>query len=250
MASSDAVLKVGGKTITLADVIARAKINGTFAQTAFELARDAAATQAAKDLDVTIDDKELQKAYDDFRRACQLHKAKDTQAWLERSQLKVEDIENYLEANLLRPKIAQELVKDDQVDSYFAQNPREFEYARVSQIVVKDRSAAEELALSLKEEDEDFASLARNHSTDEATRCGGGFRGLVTRDETGGLPQDVADRIFSAKAGEIVGPFQSNGVACIVRVEECGRLKLDKPLRERIRATLCEEALAERSGVQ
>ena len=107
MASSDAVLKVGGKTITLADVIARAKINGTFAQTAFELARDAAATQAAKDLDVTIDDKELQKAYDDFRRACQLHKAKDTQAWLERSQLKVEDIENYLEANLLRPKIAQ-----------------------------------------------------------------------------------------------------------------------------------------------
>jgi hypothetical protein len=64
------------------------------------------------------------------------------------------------------------------------------------------------------------------------------------------LPQDVADRIFSAKAGEIVGPFQSNGVACIVRVEECGRLKLDKPLRERIRATLCEEALAERSGVQ
>jgi parvulin-like peptidyl-prolyl isomerase len=250
MANSDAVAKVGGKTITLADVIARAKINGTFAQTVLELARDAAATDAGKSLGAKVDDKELQQAYDDFRRACQLHKAKDTQAWLERSGLKAEDIENYLEASLLRPKIAQQLVPDDQVDGYYAQNPREFEYARVSQIVVKDRSAAEELSLSLKEEGEDFASLARTHSTDEATRCGGGFRGLVTRDETLGLPDDVADRIFSARAGNLVGPFQSNGVACIVRVEECGRLPLDKSLRERIRSTLCEEVLAERSSVE
>jgi parvulin-like peptidyl-prolyl isomerase len=249
MAASDPVLKVGGKQITLSDVVARAKISGAFADTALELARDAAAAGAAKDLGIKIDDQELQAAYDEFRRACQLYKAKDTQAWLEQSGLKVEDIEQYLEAGLLRGKIAEELVPDEQVKGYYAQNPREFEYARVSHIVVKDRNAAQELALSLKEEGEDFADLARTHSSDEETRCGGGYRGLVTRDNTLGLAEDVADRIFAAKAGEVVGPFQSNGVACIVRVEECGRLPLDESLRNRIRATLCEQTLAERSGV-
>jgi len=249
MAPSDPVLKVGGKNITVADVVARAKITGAFADTALELARDAAAANAAKDLGVSIDDKELQGAYDDFRRACQLYKAKDTQSWLEKSGLKAEDVENFLEAGLLRRKIADELVPDAEVDGYYAQNPREFEYARVSHIVVQDKSAAEELSLSLKEEGDDFASLARTHSLDEATRCGGGFRGLVTRDNTLGLAEDVADRIFSAKAGEIVGPFQSNGVACIVRIEECGRLPLDGELRNRIRTNLCEETLAEKSGV-
>jgi parvulin-like peptidyl-prolyl isomerase len=249
MAASDAVLKTCGKTVTLADVTARAKITGAFAETALQLARDVAATSAAQELGISVDTKELQSAYDDFRRACNLHKAKDTQAWLERSGLKAEDIENYLEAGLLREKIAQKLVPDEQVNGYYAQNPREFEYARVSHIVVKDRNAAQELALSLKEEGEDFADLARKHSTDQETRCGGGYRGLVTRDNTLGLAEDVADRIFAAKQGEIVGPFQSNGVACIVRVEECGRLPLDQGLRQRIRATLCEETLAERSGI-
>jgi parvulin-like peptidyl-prolyl isomerase len=249
MAPSDPVLKVGGKNITQADVVARAKITGAYAETTLELARDAAAASAAKELGVKIDDKELQSAYDDFRRACQLYKAKDTEAWLQQSGLKVEDIENYLEAGLLREKIAQKLVPDAQVDRYYAENPREFEYARVSHIVVKDRSAAEELALSLREEGEDFTKLAKSHSQDEETRCGGGYRGLVTRDNTLGLAEDVADRIFAAKAGDVVGPFQSNGVCCLVRIEESGRLPLDQDLRGRIRAELCEETLAEKSGV-
>ena len=78
---------------------------------------------------------------------------------------------------------------------------------------------------------------------------GGGFRGLVTRDHTGGLSEEVADRIFAAKPGDIVGPFQSDGVACIVRVEESGRLPLDGPMRQSIRTSLGEQALAERAGV-
>jgi len=249
MATKDAVCQVEDKTITQADVIARAKITGAYADTALALARDAAACKVADDLGIKISDEELQSAYDDFRRACDLHKAKDTEAWLKRSGLTVEDIECYLEAGLLRQRLASELVPKEEVESYYAQNPREFEFARVSQIEVKDQSAAEELALSLREEGEDFATLARKHSIDPQTRCGGGYRGLVTRDEAQNLPEDIADRIFSANPGEIVGPFASNGSSYVVRIEECGRLPLDESLRSRIQATLCEEILAERSGV-
>ena len=250
MVTTENVLEVNGRAISYADVVARAKIVGVFAETALGLARDAAAAQAADDLGVSVKDSELQAAYDDFRRDCELHKAADTTTWLEESGLTVEDIEAYLEAGLLRQRIAKQLVSDEQVKSYYAQNPRAFEYGRVSHIVVADKSAAEELALSLREEGEEFAALARKHSIDEATRCGGGFRGLVTRDDTLNLPEDVADRIFAASAGEIVGPFESDGVSCIVRVEECGRLPLDDKLRERIRGELCEEILAERTGIE
>jgi peptidylprolyl isomerase len=248
MAAADAILKVGDKAITQSDVIARAKITGAFADTALCLARDAAAAQAAEELGIKVETQELQAAYDDFRRTCNLHKSKDTQDWLQRCNLKVEDIECFLESGLLRQKLAKELVSDEEVKSYYAQNPREFEYARVSQIVVKDKNAAEELALSLREEGEDFCDLAREHSIDQETRCGGGFRGMVTREDTQDLPADVADRVFSSKPGELVGPFQSNGACYLVRVEECGRLKLDQNLQGRIRATLCEDTLEERSG--
>ena len=249
MTTTDSVLEVGGKTITQANVIARLKITGVFAETALGLARDAAAAAAAGDLEVSIPDEELQAAYDDFRRECNMLGASETEAWLEQSGLTIEDVEAYLEAGLLRQKLAKELISDEKIDSYFAQNPSEFDYAKVSHIVVGDKNAAEELSLSLKEEGEDFAALARTHSIDKATSCGGGFRGLVTRDDTLDLPEDVADRIFSAAAGDIVGPFESNGSSCLVRVEESGRLPLDDSLRDRIRSTLCEELLAEKSDI-
>lgn len=227
------------------DVEARLKIKGIWAAAEEELAADAVAAQAAAREGLAVSDAELQEAFDDFRRSLGLHKADDTNRWLREQGLRTEQVEAYVEALVVADKLAASRVDDRQVESFYAQNPARFEYARVSRIVVADQGAANELALSLREEGEDFARLARSHSLDLETRIGGGFVGLITRDDTGGLPQADADRLFAAKAGEVVGPIRLENNYCLVRVEETGRRELDDGLRADIRAALYRQWLAE-----
>jgi len=248
MATSELTHEIGQQKISDGDVLKRLKITGLFNEALGSLVRDRAAQQAAATAGVSVSDDELQAAFDDFRCSLDLHKAADTTGWIEAQGLSVEDVEDYLETGLLRQKLAEKLVTDEQVDADYAQNPKQFEFARVSHIVVADKGAGEELVMSIREDGEDFAAVARKHSVDEATRVGGGYRGLVTRGNTQGLADDVADRIFSAEVGEVVGPFESDDTYCIVRVEENGRRPLDDELRASIRASLCEQMLAEKVG--
>ena len=113
-------------------------------------------------------------------------------------------------------------------------------------MIVDDAGAAGELALSIREEGEDFAALAAEHSLDESTNSNGGYLGLISRDEAGGLPGDVADRIFAAADAEVIGPFEvSGGGHLIIRVEEVGRHELDDDLRAVLREQLFDAHMAE-----
>ena len=90
--------------------------------------------------------------------------------------------------------------------------------------------------------------MARKHTLDETTRMGGGFLGMVNRDDAAGLPTNVADRIFAATPGEVIGPFQSGDGFFLVRVEEVGRRPLDEDLRRDLRPQLYGQWLEARNG--
>lgn len=54
----------------------------------------------------------------------------------------------------------------------------------------------------------DFASVAAEYSLDEGSKAVGGDIGFVSRDD---LPAEVADAVFAAAVGDILGPFDSDG---------------------------------------
>ncbi|MFV2066423.1 MAG: peptidyl-prolyl cis-trans isomerase [Pirellulales bacterium] len=242
------VAEVAGREITEEDVVSRLKIGGAWFGALAELSNEALVRQAAEQEGLSVSDDELQKAFDDFRLSRGLHKADETHRWLTDEGLTVDEVESMLEAGILSQKLAEEVISDDAIDSLYEQNPREFEYAQISHIVVRQQGAAEELALSVREEGEDFANLARKHSIDQATRSGGGFVGLVTRSDTAGIPDDVADRIFAAAAGDVIGPFPLGENRGLVRAEEVGRRPLDDGLRAALRAQLFGGWLAQRAA--
>jgi len=244
------VLKeVAGRQITQDDVISRLKLNGAWYGVLAELSGEAQLLQKADQLGLSVSDDELQQEFDDFRRARELEQADDTHKWLNSAGITVEQVESGLEVGILADKLAEKLIDDGQVEAYYNQNPKEFEYARVSHLVVDEEGAAEELALSVREEDEDFAKLARKHSLDKSTGCGGGFLGLMTRQETTGLPQDAADRIFAASQGEVIGPFAlPDRGHCLVKVEEVGQRVLDDDLRLALRQQLFGQQMSETAG--
>lgn len=232
--------------ISQEDIIARLKLSGAWFEAMAELQDDAFVAKVAADEGVEVTDDELQEEFDGLRRDMDLLKAEDTQKWLESTGLTVEQVEGMVEAAILRGKLAEKLIDDDQIESYFNQNPGQFEFADISQIAVSDAGAAGELVLSIREEGEDFEVLAEKHSLDEATNDNGGYVGLISRQEAAELPGDVSDRVFAAAPGEIVGPFEVPGGAhLIIRVEEVGRYELDDELREALRQSLFDAKMAE-----
>ena len=242
------VAEVTGRKVNSDEVISRLKLGGEWQGASDELSDEALLTQAAKQQGISVSDAELQKEFDAYRIARGLDKADDTKSWLKSSGLPVEHVEAFLEAGILSRKLAAKVISDKEIDGYYKQNPGEFEFAQVSHLITDDEGAAEELALSAREEGEEFADLARKHSIDSATRCGGGFVGLLTRWETEGIPEDAADRIFAAKAGDVIGPFPFRSGYCIVSVLEVGRRPLDDNLRATLRTKLFGSWLAKRAG--
>jgi parvulin-like peptidyl-prolyl isomerase len=239
---------VAGRKISSDEVVSRLKLAGEWYGALDELSDEAELAQAAKQEGVSVTDAELQEEFDAYRISRGLEKADETKSWLKSTGLAVEDVEAFLEAGILRRKLAAKVIGDKEIEAYYKQNPREFEFARISHLVVNDEGAAEELALSAREEGEDFADLAREHSVDTATRCGGGYVGLLTRLQASGIPEDAADRIFAASVGDVVGPFPSGSGHCLVHVLEAGKRPLDDGLKSSLRAKLFGGWLAKRAG--
>ncbi len=228
------------------DIISRLKLSGAWFEAIAELEEDALLSQLAQAEGLSVSDAELQEAFDAYRLDLELQKADDTNAWLAASGITVEEVETALESGILGEKLAEKLIDDAKIDTYYNENPSEFEYAQISQLAVADAGAAEELALSIREEGEDFSALAKQHSADAPTKLGGGYLGRVSRDEAGGLPGDVCDRVFASSAGEVIGPFElPGGVHLIICVHEVGRVELDDDLRAALRAQLFGAHLAQ-----
>jgi peptidyl-prolyl cis-trans isomerase C len=69
-----------------------------------------------------------------------------------------------------------------------------------------------------------FEALAMNRSTDAATRFNGGDLGYMTPDV---MPEAYANALKTAKAGQVVGPFQADPGFVLLKVED---VRPEKPI--------------------
>lgn len=151
---------------------------------------------------------------------------------------------------------------DGQITQYYNDHQREFAHGRLvraRQILIKAggkagekdgaeaRRLADEIAAKLKKGG-DFASLARRHSQDEATKKQGGDLGYKESRE---LPKAFSDKAFAMREGEISDVIEAPAGCYIVKVEgfrEAGTKPLDE-VRQNIKSALerdwKERALAE-----
>jgi putative peptide maturation system protein len=229
---------VNGEEIGLRDLLHGYKVRHG-AQFLEEAIRHALIRQAAGS--APIRDEDLQQAADDFRRQFGLYEAEPTHQWLASQGLSVQDFEERLAATILARRVRDQ-VSDGQVDSYFAANRAAMDQASVSRIVVAEEEVAAELLAQIAEEGADFAAVAREYSTDEATRQAGGFAGPASRASLGA---DAEALVFGSEAGQTVGPVKTDGGWAILRVETLRPAQLDEATREHIKDLLFGQWLQE-----
>ncbi len=225
---------VAGAPLTLHDVLCGLHRSRRL----LPLLKEAAAEQlllnyAARER-LTISDAELQQAADRFRHRHGLTSAEQTQQWLARAGLTVEDFESGLERDLLLGKLKRHLTEPHVADRFNGQRDR-YACAALRQIVVAAEGTARELLAHITEEGQDFAELARKHSLHGPSRVAGGSLGVVARY---GLPADVADAVFAASPGDVVGPLPGPDGFRLLLVEELLPPELDEETQAVIRQEL------------
>ena len=152
------------------------------------------------------------------------------------------DFEKFCEFSVLITSVKDILSGDDKIGGYFFNNRSDFDSVRISVILVENENLANEIKMQIVEDGADFYSLARLHSIDESSKHCGGYVGQMTRKM---LPTGIASMVFSANAGDVVGPFQKEWVWHLILVEEVIKANLDEDVREQIKEIIFYEWLSQ-----
>ena len=239
------LVKIDGDAIGIAEFVRTLKLTGQFEGLIEQLVRDRLTVRSARKQGMRLSEEEIQERADQFRRSRGLHRASDTNKYLDALRVSLDEFEAFIADGLYQEKMMQQVCNDPAVQAYFKLNSPRFDSIEVSHIVVDAEGKAKEMISVLRDDPDSFDEMAREHSIAD-TREHGGLIGKVLR---GSLRTDVEAKVFNAAAGELLGPFASaeRSVFEIFRVNARHPARLDDDTATEVRRLLREEWLRSRA---
>ena len=239
------VVKIDGNAIDLAEFVRTLKLTGQFEALLEQFVRDRLAVLGAKKVGIQVSEAEIQERADQFRRVRGLHRASDTNKYLDAMRITLDEFEAFITASLYQEKMMRKVCDDQAVQGYFKLNSPKFDSIEVSHIVIDSEPKAKEMIAVLRDDPDSFDEMAREHSIAE-TRERGGLIGKVLR---GSLRPDLESKVFNAAAGDLLGPFASGDRTAfeIFRVNATHPALLDNDTATEVRRLLREEWLRARA---
>ncbi|MEO5696688.1 MAG: peptidylprolyl isomerase [Burkholderiaceae bacterium] len=235
------LVKIDDDTIGVAEFLQTLKLSGQFEGLLEQIVRDRLTVNAAKKQGIRVSDDEIQERADQFRRARGLHRASDTNKYLDAMRVSLDEFETYLGDGLYQEKMLARVCSDEAVHAYFKLNSPRFDSIAVSHIVVDGEGKGRELMCLLADDPDSFDEMAHEHSIAD-TRERGGLIGKVLR---GSLRTDIEAKVFHAAVGELLGPFASPDRTAfeIFRVNAKLPARLDDDTATEVRRLLREQWL-------
>lgn len=239
------LVKIDGQAIEVADFLRTLRLSGQLDGLIEQIVRDHITVLTAKKTGLRVTEQEVQERADQFRRARGLHRAADTNKYLDAMRVSLDEFEAFIADSLYREKMMQQVCSDQAVESYFKLNSPKFDGIEVSHMVLDAEGKAREMVSVLNDDPGCFEEMAREHSIGP-TRENGGRIGKVLR---GALRGDVEAKVFNASIGEVLGPFVSadRTVFEIFRVDARYPARLDEATRTEVQRVLREGWLRARA---
>jgi len=239
------ILKIDGQAISVNELLQTLKLTGQFEGLIEQLARDRITVLSAKKQGVRLSEQDIQERADQFRRVRGLHRSADTNKYLDRLGVGLDEFEAFLTNGLYQERVMQQVCSDEAVRAFFSLNSPRFDSIEVSHMVLDSEGKAKEMISVLRDDPDSFEEMAREHSIAD-TRVHGGRIGKVLR---GALRGDVEAKVFNAAPGELLGPFAASDRTTfeIFRVNAKHPAKLDDETATEVRRLLREDWLRARA---
>ncbi|MFC5460381.1 peptidylprolyl isomerase [Massilia niabensis] len=239
------IVRIDDEVIDTDYFIRTLKLTGQFEALVEQLVREKLTVLAAKKQGLVLAHEEIQERADQFRRIQGLHRAADMNHYLDALGISLDEFEDYVTEELYHEKMMAQVCSDKAVDQYFKLNSPKFDSVDISHIVLDSEGKAKEMMSALSDDPDSFAEMVEEHSVGDA-RENGGVIGKVLR---GSLRPDLEARVFSAAAGDLLGPFPSpdRSLYEIFVVNARHPAALDDETAVEVRRLLREEWLAARA---
>ncbi|MCB1679238.1 MAG: peptidylprolyl isomerase [Halioglobus sp.] len=239
------IVKIDDEVFSTDDFIKLLKLDGRFENLMEDIVRDKLAVRAAKKSGIVLTDEEIQEKADQYRRVHGLHRARDTNDYLDALGVSLDDFESFLMDMLYHEKVLEQVTTEDAIEEYFQLHSPRFDSIEVSHIVMDSEGGAREMLSYLADDPESFREMAAEHSVAE-TASHGGRIGKVLR---GSLQSEIEARVFNAEAGDLLGPFPAAAGTHfeIFRIDEKRPAALDEETRAEVVRLLRDEWLLARS---
>jgi parvulin-like peptidyl-prolyl isomerase len=195
--------------------------------------------RAAQERGITIAPEEIQIEADRQRHQRRLESAAATFAWLQDQMITPDEWEAGIRDSLISQKLATALFTDE-VGKYFTEHRLDFEQILLYKIVVPYEQLAQEIFYQVEESEISFYEAAHLYDIDERRRLQCGYEGKLYR---WSLKPEIAAIIFSARAGEIITPFQTDQGYELLMVEEFISAELTPEIAQKITHQLFGEWL-------
>ncbi len=196
-------------------------------------------TEEGNSAEIKVETEELQQAADQFRLEKNLHSVNETQKWLEKNRLSVDDFEEMLYFSILSSKLASYLFAD-KIEAYFYQNQLNYAEVVLYEVILDNEDLAMELYYAIDEQEMSFWDVAHQYIQDKELRRKGGYLGAVKRHE---LKPEISAAVFAATPPQLLKPILTNQGVHLIFVEESNKTELDEKIRYQILADLFSEWL-------
>src|SRR5687768_12142689 len=121
------IVKIDGASIEVADFIRVLKLTGQYEGLIEQLVRDRLTVLAARKAGLRVSEAEIQERADQFRRVRGLHRAADTNKYLDAMRVTMDEFEAFIVDSLYQEKMMDRVCSDAAVDTYFKLNSPKFD---------------------------------------------------------------------------------------------------------------------------
>src|ERR1700736_3186891 len=130
------VVKIDGDAIDLAEFVRILKLTGQFEALLEQFVRDRLAALGARKAGIKVSEAGIQERADQFRRGRGLHRAADTNKYLDAMRVSLEEFEAFITDSLYQEKMLRKVCGEQAIEGYFKLNSPKFDSIEISHIVL------------------------------------------------------------------------------------------------------------------
>lgn len=223
-------------SISLDDLIQQAKYLSQLPKLIELAIQSQVLLRTAENQGMIITKSDLQQSADRLRVENKLLSAKETLAWLKAQYFSLDDFEALAYFNLVRSRLIDEIIDDQQIERLFVDRTLEYGRAAIYEVVFSNWELAMEIYYALLEHETDFLAVLHEYNPQPNLRS-------VRRQD---LSPDCSAIVFASNPPALLSPIRLRKSVHLIYVASLDPAELTPELRAEIREEAFQNWLNDR----